>query len=115
MGLYIRALELETKNKARRPLGGFFQCGSWQVWGVQGPSASEFQDAGLSQEKRFSGSKFLTTPQQGLPGPPRASQGHIGVILGLYRDNGTRNGSYYNILGCRGYIGIMEKKMETTI
>ena len=29
-------------------------------------------------------------------------------ILGLYRDNGKENGNYY-----RGYIGIMENKMET--
>ena len=32
------------------------------------------------------------------------------VILG---DNGRENGNYYSIL--RLYIGIMEKKMETTI
>ena len=51
-----------------------------------------------------------------------------GYILGLYWDNGKENGNYYNglyrdyrvytgvILGIyRGYIGIMEKKMETTI
>ena len=31
--------------------------------------------------------------------------------LGLYWDSGKENGSYY--IG--GYIGIMEKKMETTI
>ena len=32
--------------------------------------------------------------------------------LGLYRDNGKENGNYRNY---RGYIGIMDKKMETTI
>ena len=46
-------------------------------------------------------------------------------LLGLYRDNGKENGNYYNalhrdyigyILGLYlGYIGIMERKMETTI
>ena len=48
--------------------------------------------------------------------------GVIGNILGLYRDNGKENGNYYNVktIGLfRGYIGdyigIMEKKMETTI
>ena len=43
--------------------------------------------------------------------------GYIGVILGLYWDNGKENGNYYNGLywGYIGfYIGIMEKKMETT-
>ena len=34
--------------------------------------------------------------------------------LGLYWDNGKENGSYYNGL-YRGYIGIMEKKMESDI
>ena len=44
------------------------------------------------------------------------------VILGLYWENGKENGNYYNglyigvMLGLYwGYIGIMEKKMETTI
>ena len=32
------------------------------------------------------------------------------------RDNGKENVNYYSILGLyMGYIGIMEKKMETTI
>ena len=41
--------------------------------------------------------------------------------MGLYWDNGKENGNYYNGLyrGCIGlywgYIGIMDKKMETTI
>ena len=40
----------------------------------------------------------------------------MGYILGLYRDNGKENGNHHGILGLyRGYIGIMEKKMETTI
>ena len=44
----------------------------------------------------------------------------ISVILGLYRDNGKENGTYSDLLGLYrgvlgGYIGIMEKKMETTI
>ena len=30
--------------------------------------------------------------------------GYIGMILGLYRDNGKENGSYYSILG---YIGVI--------
>ena len=41
---------------------------------------------------------------------------YIGVVLGLYRDNGKENGNYHSIIGL--YIGvntaIMEKKMETT-
>ena len=40
---------------------------------------------------------------------------YIGVyirgILGLYRDNGKENGNYCSI----DYIGIGEKKMETTV
>ena len=41
-----------------------------------------------------------------------------GAIWG--RDNGKENGNYYFIIGCilglcRGYIGIMEKKMEAAI
>ena len=62
-------------------------------------------------------------------------EGYIGIILGLYRDNGKENGNYYNglyrgymgvyrdngkengnyysILGV--YMGIMENQMETTI
>ena len=39
--------------------------------------------------------------------------GVIGCILGLYRDNGEENGQL--LYGILGYIGIMEKKMETTI
>ena len=40
----------------------------------------------------------------------------IGVILGLYRDNGKEDGNYYNVKELYwGYIGIMEKNMETTI
>ena len=36
--------------------------------------------------------------------------------MGSYRDNGKENGNYCSILGlCWGYIGIMEKKMETTV
>ena len=34
-----------------------------------------------------------------------------GMLHGLYWDNGKENGNYYSL----GYIGIMEKKMETTI
>ena len=38
------------------------------------------------------------------------------VILGIYWEHGKENGNYYSILGfLRGYIGIMEKKMESTI
>ena len=34
---------------------------------------------------------------------------------GYIGDNGKENGNYYNILGLyMGYIGIMEKEMETT-
>ena len=40
-------------------------------------------------------------------------------MLGLYRDNGTENGSYNSgfrvILGCRRSIGITENKMDTTV
>ena len=40
--------------------------------------------------------------------------------MGLYWDNGKENGNYYSIIGYIlgfywGTIGIMEKKMETTI
>ena len=35
--------------------------------------------------------------------------------MGLYRDNGKENGSYYNRVEYWGSIGIMEKEMETTI
>ena len=35
-------------------------------------------------------------------------------VMGVIRDNGNENGNYCNIGGYRGYIGIMEKKMETT-
>ena len=44
----------------------------------------------------------------------RGRRGYIGVLLGLYRDNGKENGNYYNWLSW-GYIEIMEKKLETTI
>ena len=45
------------------------------------------------------------------------------VQQGIYRDNGKENGNYRNyrdyigiIYGSyKGYMGIMEKKMETTI
>ena len=33
-------------------------------------------------------------------------RGYIGLILGLYRD--------YRVIICWGYIGMMEKKIETT-
>ena len=36
------------------------------------------------------------------------------IILGIYWDDEKENGNYYNGL-YRGYIGIMEKKMETTV
>ena len=36
------------------------------------------------------------------------------VPLGIYRENGKENGNYGSIL-YRGYIGLMEKNMETTI
>ena len=49
----------------------------------------------------------------------------IGGFSGLYRDDGKENENYYNALHrdyigyifglYRGYIGIMERKMETTI
>ena len=45
----------------------------------------------------------------------------MGVILGLYRDNGKENGIYrdyrdYIRLGLYwGYIGIVENKTETTV
>ena len=35
--------------------------------------------------------------------------------LGLYRDNGKENGSYDSILRLYRDVGIMDKKMETTI
>ena len=42
--------------------------------------------------------------------------GNYYSILGLYEDSGKENGNYYIILGyVRGCMGIMEKKMETTI
>ena len=45
------------------------------------------------------------------------------VILGLYSNNGKQDGNYTDYIGVIqglqdlywGYIGIMEKKMETTI
>ena len=43
---------------------------------------------------------------------------YVGVLYGgLNSNNGKENGNYYGILGfyMGGYIGIMEKKMETTI
>ena len=43
----------------------------------------------------------------------------MGYILGFYRANGKENGNYYTIivyiLGLLGYVGLMDKKMETTI
>ena len=39
-------------------------------------------------------------------------------MLGLYWDNGKEHGNYCNVGVCRvrwGYIGIMEKTMETSI
>ena len=37
-----------------------------------------------------------------------------GTMKELHSDNGTQNGNCYSILGLyRGYIGIMEKKLET--
>ena len=39
---------------------------------------------------------------------------YIEIIIGLFRDNGELNGNYYKGI-YRGYIGIMEKKMETTV
>ena len=42
--------------------------------------------------------------------PSKAFWYDVGVI---YWDNGKENGNYYSSLGL--YIGIMEKKMETTI
>ena len=43
-------------------------------------------------------------------------QGYI-LILGLYWDNGKENGNYYLGLytNIGGFIGIMAKKMETTL
>ena len=40
-------------------------------------------------------------------------------MWGSYGDDGKENGNYYSIMRyieglCRGYIGIMEKKIETT-
>ena len=34
------------------------------------------------------------------------------ILLGVYWDNGKENGNYQGLY--RRYIGIMEKKMETT-
>ena len=39
--------------------------------------------------------------------------GNYSSIMELYRDNGKENGNYYSIMGVN--IGIMDKKMETTI
>ena len=44
----------------------------------------------------------------------------IGIIYGLYRNNGKENENYYTVVGCKlgrygGYIRITEKKTETTI
>ena len=39
----------------------------------------------------------------------------IGYILGLYGYNGKENGNYYNRVYIGGYMGIMEKKMGTTV
>ena len=58
-------------------------------------------------------------PARCLPRPSRA-EGENHIIhkgpchIGLYRDNGKEHGNYNNGL-YRGYIGIMEKKMETII
>ena len=41
--------------------------------------------------------------------PLKGYRGYIGVILGLYRDNGKENGNYYlgfRVQGFRGYVGI---------
>ena len=35
-------------------------------------------------------------------------------MLGFYRDNGKHNENYYTIISILGFIGIMEKNMETT-
>ena len=45
---------------------------------------------------------------------PRAGHLHPKgkLYIGLHWDNGKEHGNYYSILG---YIGVMEKKMETTI
>ena len=54
--------------------------------------------------------KFLWTHATLRESGPGAAAGicYVGVILGLYRDNGKENGNY------KDYItGIMEKKMET--
>ena len=49
---------------------------------------------------------------------------YIGVILGLYWDNGKENGNYYNGLYrdykvyigvILGYIGMMDNKMEAIV
>ena len=45
---------------------------------------------------------------------------YIGIYFGLYRDNGQERGNYFmvyiGIIGyILGYIGIMEKNMETTL
>ena len=57
-----------------------------------------------------------------LPPSSIHKTGFRAYYWGLYWDNGKENGNYYNglyrvyigyIIG--GYIGIMEKKMETTI
>ena len=62
-----------------------------------------------------------------MPTPPRAdapsalgavAPGAAGSFLEkkAYWDNGKENGNYYSILGLyRGYIGIMEKKMENVM
>ena len=44
--------------------------------------------------------------------------GYMGVTWELYGDTGKENGNYYNRVNVGviwGYMGIMEKKMETTI
>ena len=50
-------------------------------------------------------------------GVHRVYIGIMGNILGLYGDNGPENGNYYRrIIGSiRVYIGIMEKRTESTI
>ena len=51
----------------------------------------------------------------------QGSWGNIRVTVGLYGENGKQNGNYYMLLRVEGlglkwdFLGIMEKKMETTI
>ena len=61
--------------------------------------------------------KMETTVVFFLHNAALTTRAHIGVvvysILGIYWDNGKENGNYYSMSGI--YIGIMEKKMETTV